>query len=236
MDFDQYKDEYRAHVRKSLAIAPAADSDLILQVKANHFISLLGNAKEARVLDVGCGIGLMDRFWTDRVRALCGIDVSEESLAAAAKTNPGVEYKHYDGKIFPYEDAAFDAAVAVCVMHHVPPALWRDFLSEMKRVTRTGGLVAVFEHNPYNPLTRAVVSRCEFDRDAVLLRPSTLKKMGRDAGLEVVDSRSLLYFPWRGSIFRRIESLLGWLPLGGQYCCAFRVARDTRDKYTEEKP
>lgn len=230
MDFDRYKDGYRDHVRKSLAIAPAADSDLILQVKADHLVSLLGDAREARVLDVGCGIGLMDRFWTGRVRALCGIDVSQASLAAAAKNNPGVEYRHYDGKVFPYEDAAFDATVAVCVMHHVRPAQWRDFISEMKRVTRAGGLVAVFEHNPYNPLTRAVVSRCEFDRDAVLLRPGAVEQMGCDAGLELVDSRSLLYFPWRGSVFRRIEALLGWLPLGGQYCCAFRVERDTLDK------
>ena len=47
-----------------------------------------------------------------------------------------------------------DATYATCVMHHVPRARWRLFASELGRVTRPGGTVLTFEHNPYNPLTR----------------------------------------------------------------------------------
>ena len=39
----------------------------------------------------------------------------------------------------------------------------------MRRVVRPGGLLCIIEHNPFNPLTRLAVVRCEFDRDAVLL-------------------------------------------------------------------
>ncbi len=37
-------------------------------------------------------------------------------------------------------------------------------------VLKKKGRVYIFEHNPYNPVTRYLVATCEFDRDAVLFK------------------------------------------------------------------
>ncbi len=43
-----------------------------------------------KVLDVGCGVGLVHRYLSGKVGSLHGTDVSGESLAVAGKANPGV--------------------------------------------------------------------------------------------------------------------------------------------------
>ena len=77
----------------------------------------------------------------------------------------------------------FDLALAICVMHHVPPAEWVHFLAEMKRVVKPGGAVFIVEHNPLNPLTRYVVAHSEIDQASHLLPSSRLRKLMRKAGL-----------------------------------------------------
>jgi hypothetical protein len=74
-----------------------------------------------------------------------------------------------------------------------------------------------------------VVSRCEFDRDAVLVPPKTAKRLLRGAGLGSIDRRYILFFPWSSRGFRLIERSLGWLPLGAQYCIFGRKQRSGSD-------
>src|SRR4030095_3021135 len=114
-----------------------------------------------------------------------------------------------------YENT-FDLTFAINVMHHVPPEMWENFTKEMYRVLKPGGITAVFEHNPFNPLTRRVVSRCEFDRDAVLLKRGKIKSLFSSAGFKPGEDAYIIFFPFKLGIFRGIESLLKWLPLGAQ--------------------
>jgi ubiquinone/menaquinone biosynthesis C-methylase UbiE len=107
--------------------------------------------------------------------------------------------------------------MAVCVMHHVAPRQWPVFLAEMRRVTRRGGLVCVIEHNPFNPLTRLAVSRCEFDRDAVLLRSGQIERLMSEVGLNEIESQYFLLLPSALPLVRRIERTFKRLPLGAQY-------------------
>lgn len=123
-----------------------------------------------------------------------------------------------DGRRAPFAGGSFDLVFAVCVLHHVAPGAERDALvGEMARLARPGGLVAIWEHNPWNPLTRRVVARCPFDRDAVLLSPGEARRLLRRAGLTRVESRYGLFFPWRGRGWRRAERLLAQVPLGAQF-------------------
>ena len=93
---------------------------------------------------------------------------------------------------------------------------WVGFLREMRRVVRPGGLVCLIEHNPLNPLTRLAVARCEFDRDAALLRSG---KRGADGGCRIAPDRSQYFvlLPWATPFMRRIERGLRNLPFGAQY-------------------
>ncbi|MBI4532288.1 MAG: class I SAM-dependent methyltransferase [Candidatus Latescibacteria bacterium] len=224
-DFDRYKDRYREAVQKSIAFA-GQDVDFFTEVKAGHLIGLaeryVGDPKNLRVLDVGSGVGLTDCLLATSFGALYGVDIAEGVVEKAAQTNPSVDYQVYDGKVLPFSNNFLDIVFAICVMHHVPPSAWENFIREMQRVTKRHGLVVVFEHNPLNPLTRLAVNRCEFDADAVLLRAGRMKDLLTSNGLRIVERRYILFFPFRGVIFGNIERGVKWLPLGAQYYVAGR--------------
>lgn len=218
--FDRDRESYRDAVNSSIGFS-GADVDFFARLKADDLVGSLqrriGSAREARMLDVGCGPGVTDTYLADRVRELHGVDVSQDALAAAAAANPGVGYHHYDGAALPFADEAFDATFTICVLHHVGATERPGLVREMRRVTRPGGVVAIYEHNPLNPLTRVAVARCEFDEDAVLLRRGEAARLLEEAGATVVESRYIAFFPWQANVLRAVERRLGRLPLGGQY-------------------
>jgi SAM-dependent methyltransferase len=167
-------------------------------------------------IDVGCGVGLTDRY-LDGFCSLVGVDISPGVLEEAAKANCGVRYLEYDGKRLPFENESFDLAFTICVVHHVPVAEWASFVAEIARCVRPGGLVVIFEHNPFNPLTRLAVRRCAFDEDATLLRRSKAAHLLRQAGLDTVESAYILFFPWPARALNALDQRLGRFPLGSQY-------------------
>ena len=218
--FDSYDNSYDAVVQSSIDFSGlshdffmAAKADILRDVMASRF----GSGHTATALDVGCGVGTFHPFARGMFSRLCGTDISAASIAQARRNHPDVEYQAYDGNILPYGDGTFDIAVTICVLHHVQPERWLGFLREIRRVVRPGGLVCVFEHNPLNPLTRLAVMRCEFDRDAVLLRAGQTRALLKDAGLRHIDTRYFALLPWATPLMRRIEHGLRKLPLGAQY-------------------
>jgi hypothetical protein len=108
----------------------------------------------------------------------------------------------------------------------VPPGDRPALAAEMRRVTRPGGLVAIFEHNPWNPLTRKAVRDCPFDEDAELLSRPEARGLASEAGLQRVESPFIIFFPREGERRQWIERRLGWLPLGAQYYVAGRRTDD----------
>ena len=67
-------------------------------------------------------------------------------------------------------------------------------------MTRPGGLVAIFEHNPLNPLTRKAVRDCPFDEDAVLLSRGEARRRLAEAGLAEVEAPFIIFFPREGDL------------------------------------
>lgn len=219
-DFSHYKDNYREQVQGSIAFS-GQDVEFFTEVKARHLIDLakkyLGDPGELSTLDVGCGVGLTDRFLAPHLGALYGVDLSEGVIEKAAQTNPSAQYQVYDGRTLPFPDNVMDLVFAICVLHHVPPPSWENFVREMKRVTTNRGLVVVFEHNPLNPATRRAVGSCAFDINAVLLRRRSTRELFLRSRLYLLEQRYIVFFPFRSAIFSRLERRLGWLPIGAQY-------------------
>jgi SAM-dependent methyltransferase len=179
-------------------------------------------AARAEVIDIGCGVANSHPLLAERIGRLAGVDVSKACIARAADQNPRNEYQVYDGVSLPYPDASFNAASAVCVFHHVPVANRVRLARDIRRVLRPGGLFAIFEHNPLNPMTMHVVNNCEFDKDAILLRRSETEVLLKDAGFDHVDTRFILTVPAKGLILRKIDAFFAKVPLGAQY---FTVGR-----------
>jgi SAM-dependent methyltransferase len=218
-DLEGYEDTYREAVAESIAFS-GADLDLFTRIKADLLLELaaeVGNTDRLAFLDLGCGPGETDRFLEGRVGRLAGVDVVPGMIERARERNPWADYRVYgEGDPIPCGDAAFDVCFAICVLHHVAPARRSGIVAEMKRVCRAGGLIAMFEHNPLNPLTRKAVRGCEFDRDAELLGRRETAKLLTEAGL-FPRRRYIEFFPRESGLLRRIEARLAWLPLGAQY-------------------
>jgi SAM-dependent methyltransferase len=188
-------------------------AELLVELARTH----IGDPRTVKALDVGCGTGETDAFLVGKLGTIEGVDVSEGVLETARSRHPELTYRCYDGRNLPYDARSFDLAFAICVVHHVPPAEWQEFIGELGRVVRGGGLLVVIEHNPFNPLTQLAVSRCEFDDDAVLVRRSRVEHLVESVGLQVRDSRYIEFFPWDHRLLRRAERALTLLPLGAQY-------------------
>jgi SAM-dependent methyltransferase len=219
MTFDRHSETYEEQLAD--AIGGMGDPEFFTQVKARLLVRVaeraFGSARQVSALDVGCGPGFTDKYLVDEFDSVAGVDVSEQMVERAKKTNPGSRYVAYDGTRLPFGRGSFDLSFAICVLHHVEPPDRIFFTNELVRVTRPGGLIALFEHNPLNPLTRKVVSRCDFDHGVELLRMREAKRLLRAAGGDSLESRYILFFPWRRALFRRTESALGRVPFGAQY-------------------
>jgi SAM-dependent methyltransferase len=174
-------------------------------------------AEPRRILEFGCGIGGNIPFLREAFRSaeIMGSDVSAMSLEIARTNNPGIFFWQ-EGDA----DAAqgdFDLILVAGVFHHIPPSERVAVARLLSSRLVPGGLVFVFEHNPYNPITRRIVSNCPYDEDAVLLRPSELKDLLWQGGLEVKERKFSLFFPPWLKPALPLERYLGWLPFGGQY-------------------
>jgi len=224
--FDAYDATYAAVVQDSVAFS-GIGYDYFLRSKAALLADVIAeqlpDCPSPKVLDVGCGVGALHPLLAPLCGTLDGADISAACIDQARVDNPGVTYSAYAGLALPYADGAFDMAIAICVMHHVPPAHWTAFAAELKRVVRPGGLVCVIEHNPFNPVTRLSVMRCPFDEDAVLLRRSRTRAVLTGAGLDWIGSRYFVFAPTTAPWARALERHLAWLPLGAQYAALARA-------------
>jgi SAM-dependent methyltransferase len=223
-EFDRLDGNYEQLVERSIAFS-GRSHDFFLEAKARRLLELargLGDPARLRALDVGCGEGHFDSLLPE-LGELDGVDVSPAMIEVARARNLERTYHVADGTKLPFADDAFDLSFAVCVLHHVEPSRRASFVAELRRVTRQGGLVVVFEHNPWNPLTRLAVARCPFDEDAVLLtRRETAERLQRER-LRVVASDYMLFFPWSGRAVELAERALARVPLGAQYYVASAV-------------
>ena len=217
-EFDVYDDTYQSLVEDSMGFSGMSHdyvtrvkADIIIETATRRFGSLAGR----KVLDVGCGVGLTDVHLQGQPWQVYGTDVSSKSVAQAKQRNPAVAYEVGSEERLPFDDETFDLCFTICVMHHVPPAAWVEFLREMRRVLKPGGMAMVLEHNPFNPLTRLVVNRCPFDANAVLLTPRTLREKVATADLKLLSTRYFLFTPWEKLKF--VDRAFNWFPLGAQY-------------------
>lgn len=170
-------------------------------------------------LDLGCGKGELISLLRDNFGRVVGCDPSEGMLEAGDLISKRVDIRvQSDAHKIPFDRAEFDFVTAVCVLHHVPISMRAILMKEVQRVLKPGGTFAVIEHNPYNPITRLIVSRTPVDADAMLLRPAETRRLLGDAGLIIDEHRYFLYLPellYRR--FGRLEDVFARIPLGGQY-------------------
>jgi ubiquinone/menaquinone biosynthesis C-methylase UbiE len=107
-----------------------------------------GRVDGLRVLDAGCGTGRFTACVERRAARLAGVDLDPAMLAVAAH-RVRVPLLAADACRLPFQDAAFDVAIAVTVCEFTasPAAV----VAELARVTRPGGRIVIGALNRRSP-------------------------------------------------------------------------------------
>jgi len=220
-EFDRFAHEYDQLLRQSVGIT-GEGPEFFHEYKI-RVLSLIAQERRIsadRILDFGSGVGnstpYLRKFFPQA--QLSGADVSERSLEIAAERFPGscTGLRIEDNRL-PAADGTFDVTFSACVFHHIPHSEHILWLSELRRVTRVGGMLTIFEHNPLNPLTVRAVNTCPFDENARLIKAKELVQRFRQSGWTDARVQYHLFFPHALSGLRGLELYLTRIPLGGQY-------------------
>lgn len=105
-----------------------------------HLATLL--PEKAKVLDVGCGIGIpVARFFVDYGFSVTGIDISERMVELAKQNVPKVEFFQYDMNELVFPDNAFHCITAVYSLFHVPREKHFSILKSFHRMLKQEGIL-----------------------------------------------------------------------------------------------
>jgi ubiquinone/menaquinone biosynthesis C-methylase UbiE len=172
-------------------------------------------------LDVGCGTGVLSQIILERCapNSIVGIDPLEKYIACAQAITEAISFRVGDMQDLPFEKGQFDSTVSALCIKFVPDKA--RGISELARVTRTGGSVALYDWDLSNEgnMTRhfwqAVaealpeLSEERAQRRAAKAAPEEMLANFESAGLKNVETK-LFSFTAR---FDSVDSY--WAPLLG---------------------
>jgi SAM-dependent methyltransferase len=109
-------------------------------------LDALALGPQDRLLDVGCGGGLLLRDALASGAAVTGLDHSEEMVRLAGERAPGAEVVLGGAERLPFGDASFTAIAMSIVFFFLPDPV--AVLRECRRVLAPGGRIAVYTTSP----------------------------------------------------------------------------------------
>ena len=212
-EFDAVADSYHALHADSVR-ASGEDPSYFARYKhdvlARHFPVLASGP----ILDFGCGIGNLSERLAETFANVHGFDPSAKSVAVAKRRVPQGTFVT-DPTLL--EAATYKLVILANVLHHVPAPDRLPVMESVAHLLRPGGHVAIFEHNPINPLTMKAVRECPFDDGVQLLKAGDVRALLRATAFSSIASRYIVFFPRLLAVLRPLEPHLGWLWLGAQH-------------------
>lgn len=218
-EFDRSAREYDRLFQPWLKIA-GASREYFARSRLNWLSHVLHEEKIApkRVMDFGCGTGMSLSLLADTLDAdqVIGLDPSEESLAVARESVGSRPVRLVTPTSYrPQQD--LDLVFCNGVFHHIPVAEQPTAMNYVYRCLRPGGIFAMWENNPWNPVQAFAMKCSEIDENAIPLAPPESHRLVQTQRLRLIRTDYLFFFPGYLSWFQPLEKRLTKMPLGAQY-------------------
>lgn len=233
--FDRVAHDYVSIHNRSLP--PGVCSEEFVRQKAPIVAQWIGEAYQDRefwYLDFGCGTGRLFKLLVEskalRVLVkrgklrLVGFDTSVESLNEARRITADERILFVSSWAELPSEVRFDLGVCFNVFHHIVPAERIATAQALRSRLKPDARLVVWEHNPFNPFTRAIVKLCPFDADAHLMSLRTLIRLFERNSYRCLRHEYVNVFPpklQQLKAFSAIEKRLFHLPVGAQYWVMF---------------
>lgn len=200
MDHNAYQQRYfEKPERTAPRMAPVRTRSVL-----NHLartLDALQLPSDARVLELGCGMGRFSLLLAERGFRVTAVDLSPDLLAVLREHDPGgaVETVCCDAvEVGGHVEGSFDAAVGFFFLHHLSAV--EPLARTLARQVRPGGRVAFCEPNAFNPsfyLQVLLTPGMSFRGDGgiVRMRPGVLRPALETAGFSDVRIERYGLFP-----------------------------------------
>lgn len=226
---EYYKKRFLVEAKLNVNAESLAIRKTILYQKSQYLNDLIkqlgGEHKQLKVLDVGCGSGLIGarvKHFFPQTR-LYGIDMSPDCITTAKKNGYDDVMAHNVINNLPYDDDYFDLVYTMDFFGHVEFRYKNKIISEIHRVTKKGGhgfhgieagFINYFTCNPQDP------------QDTVRKYVYVEGHIGVETLADIVRRFNqhfniLAAFPWPIRPFLNIENILAGSVWGEEFTKAF---------------
>jgi 2-polyprenyl-6-hydroxyphenyl methylase/3-demethylubiquinone-9 3-methyltransferase len=173
-----------------------------------HIEKLAGGLEGKRIVDVGCGGGILAEAMAAKGAKVTGIDLADKPLKVAMlhriESGSGVDYRLISAEVFAEESpGAFDIVTCMEMLEHVPEP--PSTVRACAKLVKPGGLVVFSTLNRNAKSFLLAIVGAEYvlqllpkgtHEYARFIRPSELSRACRGAGLAVTDLTGMTYNPF----------------------------------------
>jgi ubiquinone/menaquinone biosynthesis C-methylase UbiE len=169
--------------------APAVDTWKFIQRKL-RVEELLATEKPGRLLDVGCGTGVMAPTFLERGWEFVGVDIAPKMIEHARRRFAGQSRAQFHAgtlEALKWPAASFDAVMAMGLVEYLNDEELRKVMHEMARLLKPDGALVV---SAIQPNSLDAVMRRLLALPTRLLKPFYLKWRGKQFNLDTLAHRA----------------------------------------------
>lgn len=208
------------------------------KIELEFILKVLGNIKNKKVLDLGCGTGRWGLQIAKKAKEVIGVDISKHSIQIANRTAKHNMIHNFSGVVDDFKSVMykekFDIVLATNLIHHADNI---DIIMEnVYKSLKKDGKFVIFEINPLNPLYYPffiLIGQLKSHLTLEYWRSNiySLKGLLNRNNFKVQSVLKWCYLPTtlynHSLFFKKINEYLNRIPLVNEFC-AFHIITSTK--------